>query len=539
MAAGGNGNTYPPFPMTATKSTMVAAFIGGTPVRRIRTPNPHDVLSGRGGGINNHKGNKAFREWVNQRKEDYNLAKNKKEKIAVAMQVVRQVQLQGPEPGRFLQRDPTVVGGNGGHWWLEINETKALAKTTQALREGAPKIRQAHQTSEESPEKTTEKAKKRKRKAPIAATSTETPLIDDATEKLVLQSVKQDASHLPRYRSEQMLLPTTDYSVALEQLQENVEKAKHEAYRQTVRVDTFQHQEQPLRPQATSPVTTLVAPLTSNKAFSKMYGEQNDVTSSKSRFNPLMMLEVDPFAETPPLMAAPEPDLADDIPTLSLDSGRTFFVDDIGNKSDLPSPNRKRKLHRVHSLALSDYDGTTLDPATDALVEFVNPFADESNVFVIENDPNVVMSHVPTSVFNRWNKIGNGNAVEDKKCTTEQSRSVGGYLNRLLSVSSCLADSNDSEVGSRLCRNDDNQNCESNNNNDYFFHDDSPESDFGETMRSTFDVVHPHRTSPEKCDCNSPMTCGGTININKNSTSSLIRRASFTSRNRALVSGRQ
>lgn len=59
------------------EETMVAGF--GTSVRRIRTPNPQDVLSGRGGGINSHEGNKVFRQWVNERKSDYNLAQNKKE----------------------------------------------------------------------------------------------------------------------------------------------------------------------------------------------------------------------------------------------------------------------------------------------------------------------------------------------------------------------------------------------------------------------------------------------------------------------------
>lgn len=492
MAAGGTrSSTYPPFPMTATKTTMVAGLTGGTAVRRIRSPNPQDVLSGRGGGINSHKGNKAFREWVNQRKEEYNLAQNKKEKIAVAMQVVRQVQNQVPVPGRFLQRDPTAMGGSSGQWWVEIDEAKALAKTTQALREGAPKIRQAHRNADNSPQKSSRKAKTRKRKAPLVAKATETPMMDDDTEKLVLQTVKQDASSLPRYKSEQLLLPTTDYSVAIEQLQENVEKAKHQA-------DERQHQQQALRPQT----TTLVAPLTSNKAFNAMYGQQKVAVGQKPSYNPLAMPAVDPFAETPPLMAAPEPDIANDIPVLSLDNGRSIQVEDIGAN---PSPPKKVKLHRVHSLALSDVDGTN----NDELIEFVNPFADETDVIASENDPNVVKAHVPSSVFNSWNK----NIVQDTNSIADQSklsRSIGGYLNRLLSFSSASADSDDTEA----------LNFES-NNNDYFFHDDIPECDFGEGMKSAFDVVHPEASSE------------------KNSTSSLSRLTSFSSRNRGLVNGRE
>ena len=44
---------------------------------------PHDVLLGRGGGINGHVGNRVFREWVHERKEDYNLAGTKAEKIVL------------------------------------------------------------------------------------------------------------------------------------------------------------------------------------------------------------------------------------------------------------------------------------------------------------------------------------------------------------------------------------------------------------------------------------------------------------------------
>jgi hypothetical protein len=373
MAAGGHNSTtttYPPFPMTASTTTMVAGLNGSAPVHRIRTPNAQDVLSGRGGGINSHKGNKTFREWVNQRKEEYNLAQNKKEKIAVAMQVVHQVHQQSPVPGRFLQRDTTT----SGQWWVEISEAKALAKTTQALREGAPKIRQTLRNN--NMESTS--AKKRKRKAPSVAISVETPQLDDDAEKLVLQSVKQDVSSLPRYKSEQLLLPSADYSMAINQLHENVEKARRDADK------------------VASPVPTLVAPLTSNKVFKQMYGQNN----------PLAMPAVDPFAETPPLMAAPEPG-ANDIPVLSLDSATTYQVGEI----PAPPTTKRTKLHRVHSLALSDVDGADFD-------QFVNPFADESNVLASVNDPEVVKAHVPSSVWNQWNKNVNGGSEE----TTENTR---------------------------------------------------------------------------------------------------------------------
>jgi hypothetical protein len=388
------------------------------------------------------------------------------------------------------------VGGNSGQWWVEISEAKALAKTTQALREGAPKIRQTLRNAEPK------SAKKRKRKVQVqvpsvVSISTETPKLDDATEKLVLQTVKQDASSLPRYKSEQLLLPTTDYSVAIEQLHENVEKARRDAVNN-------------IQPQPTSPVPTLVAPLTSNKAFKQMYGQQN----------PLAMPAVDPFAETPPLMAAPEPDHANHIPVLSLDSTRTTIQVDSGAP---PPASKRKKLERVHSLALSDVDG-------EAFEQFVNPFADESNVLNTVNDMDVVKAHVPASVFQQWTKN-----TEDAPAAavTDNNRSkiisIGGYLNRLLSFSS----SNNENSGPPLFRlidesvnGGDNEksvigvegNDKSINGvggNDYFFLDDVPDFDL---------------------DASKPET--DTSTGNKNSTASLNRRTSF-SFNRGLVNGRQ
>jgi len=77
---------------------------------------------------------------VRKRKKDYNLADNKKQKTAIAIEIVRQVHEQNP-PGRFLTKDPSATRGDSCHWWIEIDETDAIAKTTQALREGAPEIR--------------------------------------------------------------------------------------------------------------------------------------------------------------------------------------------------------------------------------------------------------------------------------------------------------------------------------------------------------------------------------------------------------------
>jgi len=109
--------------------------------RRIRVPHNHDVLCGRGGGINGHAGNRVFRDMVAKRRLDYSLASSKAEKARVATEVMNQVSGLSP-PGRFLARD---TSGGIGSWWIEVDESKAMAKISQALREGAPSIREQHQ----------------------------------------------------------------------------------------------------------------------------------------------------------------------------------------------------------------------------------------------------------------------------------------------------------------------------------------------------------------------------------------------------------
>ena len=117
-------------------STVYNANPDGSATLRFRKPGLHDVLSGRGGSVNSHPGNTQFREWVRVRKTEYNLAKNKDNKANICMDVIQKVYNMG---GRFLVRDPSSNG-----WWVELEEERIMAKVSQALREGAPKIREAH-----------------------------------------------------------------------------------------------------------------------------------------------------------------------------------------------------------------------------------------------------------------------------------------------------------------------------------------------------------------------------------------------------------
>jgi hypothetical protein len=92
----------------------------------------NDILSGRGGGTNLHPGNRNFRDLINLHRKSYLQAK-KNEKPAISRSIVKSIRQRG---GRFLKKD-----GKSGVW-LEIGDAGAREKTSQALRQKAPEMRQ-------------------------------------------------------------------------------------------------------------------------------------------------------------------------------------------------------------------------------------------------------------------------------------------------------------------------------------------------------------------------------------------------------------
>jgi len=86
----------------------------------------HDVLLGRGGQSNNHPGNQRFRSIVKDHQRQY-LAARKKDKALIAHQVVAIVH---SNRGRFLKQS------EDSDTWVEVPDKRALAKASQALREG-------------------------------------------------------------------------------------------------------------------------------------------------------------------------------------------------------------------------------------------------------------------------------------------------------------------------------------------------------------------------------------------------------------------
>jgi hypothetical protein len=94
-------------------------------------PRETDVLCGRGGAALRHPGNQTYRRLVNLNKGLYTTCL-KTEKLKISRSIVAAIREQN---GRFLERD-----AKKGTWY-DIGDKKAIEKTSQALREGQPKLR--------------------------------------------------------------------------------------------------------------------------------------------------------------------------------------------------------------------------------------------------------------------------------------------------------------------------------------------------------------------------------------------------------------
>ncbi|GKY97084.1 hypothetical protein MPSEU_000666900 [Mayamaea pseudoterrestris] len=102
------------------------------PLHGILHPHDNDVLSGRGNFVNYHAGNENFRSLVRKHKVAY-VACPKPQKGKFSKMIVDEVRALHP-PGRFLKQDEVTK------LWYDIGDKKAMDKTRQALREGAPDI---------------------------------------------------------------------------------------------------------------------------------------------------------------------------------------------------------------------------------------------------------------------------------------------------------------------------------------------------------------------------------------------------------------
>lgn len=144
----------------------------------------HDVLLGRGGGTNNHVGNKNFRQLVNENKRRY-IESSKVEKPKIARDVVEIWQNLDP-PGRFLQK---ISGGSKSKEstvYEEVSLKKAREKASQCLRERtsdvAPYLNKYHKDQDKMTEEGVEKVKEKMTNETTTPTKkTEASVPDEST----------------------------------------------------------------------------------------------------------------------------------------------------------------------------------------------------------------------------------------------------------------------------------------------------------------------------------------------------------------------
>lgn len=123
-------------PATMTVSKKLKLCIAPTDViisyqLSLRT-HSYTVLCGRGNRVNFHKGNEYFRKLVASVRNEY-VATPKPEKPKFAKLVQEHIRSLNP-PGRFLKRS------SESEPFTDIGEKDSIDKTSQALREGKPKI---------------------------------------------------------------------------------------------------------------------------------------------------------------------------------------------------------------------------------------------------------------------------------------------------------------------------------------------------------------------------------------------------------------
>jgi len=110
-----------------TNSTKVADSTMPWPLQGIEEPHENDVLCGRGGGTNNHLGNKRYRDLVKENNPNYAMAARIEKGPIVAAMVHSWRTTQDP-PGRFLKKSVDNL-------WEDVGDKVAKEKTSQLFRE--------------------------------------------------------------------------------------------------------------------------------------------------------------------------------------------------------------------------------------------------------------------------------------------------------------------------------------------------------------------------------------------------------------------
>ena len=303
---------------------------------RIKQPLRNDVLSGRGGLSNQHAGNRNFRRWVKERKDKYSKA-GKKHKPQIAEEVVKLVHSQNP-PGRFIKRDPDCPYGL---WWIELDNSKAMAKTSQALREASCNLRATHKVETN---KSVEKSQKKRKRA----SSKEKEPVRSISSSILIPAAR--AMNVPPLSKHGMIIAPTNRKTSNPTPIVHATKLSSAATDEALRT-LKRNVEQAKRSKA---FPTVAPPLMSNKAFDQLYGKRNNTNSTQT---------FSPYATTPPLVSHPATSKKAPIP-LKLPPNTSKTLSD------------PKELVRSNSLALSDFSNDNVDLTED----FVDPFADESGI---------------------------------------------------------------------------------------------------------------------------------------------------------------
>lgn len=105
----------------------------------VTKPRDSDVMCGRGGAAHRHPGNQTYRRLVTLNKGLYTTCL-KTEKLKISKSIVAAIREQH---GRFLEKlEKLATNTTDADVWYDMGDKKAVEKTSQALREGQPKLRQ-------------------------------------------------------------------------------------------------------------------------------------------------------------------------------------------------------------------------------------------------------------------------------------------------------------------------------------------------------------------------------------------------------------
>lgn len=392
--------------------------VNSAPLRRIRKPHNHDVLCGRGGGINSHPGNIAFRNWVRERKEAYNLAHTKAAKTNVSREILDRVASRKP-PGRFLQREEIEKGPGmkSSQFWVEIDDIKAMAKTSQALREGAPAIRAKAKGSNEKPSVKKYSKKMSPSQAQAKSKSPESTKKADRTRPRPDQEI-DEAQRSPRRQklnpqedqaSSNRILDFSDQDYIIDYSGDSVTSND---------LDLSMTEEEKMEKIALSSIPILqqfpIVPTASqaNVNVQNIIPDDKDVDgNSRTVDNTPNLLPIPDPSDPPMLQAFPLPPtslssepLSPVFATFRSFAGRPFsekLPDQSFSKSILGASNESRKtLVRSHSLALSDLPDPDLSGKSYSHQEsilnedsatFKDPFQNEEEDYLdgfLEGNPN-------------------------------------------------------------------------------------------------------------------------------------------------------